>query len=181
MQTIGKRRYGRRIGQGVPGAFHWIIPDRLAGTCNPTYQELKTYGQMGFNLIVCLQTGENGDDPFYKKEEAEALGFEVKQIPIIDHTPPKKEQFDEFVHIMCQNPDKKVLVHCFGGQGRTGSILAVYVGAEEHLKGDEAIEKIKEIWIKYIGRSQRNDVKKYVDAEHKKNKNTPKLKEDRPR
>jgi protein-tyrosine phosphatase len=40
-------------------------------------------------------------------------------------------------------PNKKVLVHCVGGLGRTGLIAAVYLRKYAGLDGDEAMRRVR--------------------------------------
>jgi atypical dual specificity phosphatase len=68
----------------------------------------------------------------------DSLGFVCRHIPVVDETAPSQAQVDEFVGFVDEmlSQGRAVLVHCGGGYGRTGTMLACYLvsrgwGAEE--------------------------------------------------
>jgi atypical dual specificity phosphatase len=143
---------------GEPSSFNWIIPERLAGSSSPTTGHLKMFSYMCFDIIVCLQTGaEAYDRPRYTSLETRALGMELRNIPVQDRGPPTSEQFNEFISLMDSNPAKKVLVHCYAGQGRTGTMIAAYLGRKEGLSGEQAISRVRGIWERYIETPEQED------------------------
>jgi atypical dual specificity phosphatase len=134
----------------LPESFHWIIPGMLAGAETPTLEEVEVYARKGFNTIVCLQLWEAEDTPAYDREFIESKGMELKHIPLQNGVPPLEGHFQEFNKYINEHPGWRILVHCWGGQGRTGSMLAAYLGMREKLSGKDAIKKVREIWPNYI-------------------------------
>ena len=155
--------------------FNWIIPNKLASCHSPTPSELKEFHKQNINTIVCLQTCETNDrfgdydTPTYRISDVKKLGMQLFSIPVEDDMPPHDEQMNDFVSIV-DNPKNKVLVHCHAGIGRSGCMLAAYIGRKYNLDGLKAIEKLHDIDIKYIANElQMIAVIKYLDDFHEHN------------
>lgn len=72
-------------------------------------------------------------------------GFEVVHFPIPDYGTPDLEKLKEFIGTMEEMiPDeKKTMVHCWSGNGRTGLVLGCYAAKTLHISGLEAISMIR--------------------------------------
>jgi atypical dual specificity phosphatase len=82
-----------------PENFGWLIDGQLAGSGRPIHsEELKWLREQSIGAIV-------------------------------DETAPSQAQMDEFVGFVGEMLErgKAVLVHCQGGYGRTGPMLACYL------------------------------------------------------
>ena len=120
----------------------WIDEPELAGSPNPVDDELISLREQGFAAIICLLEDEQ-EEPAYSVTDAEAIGFSWFSIPIRDFTAPTLEQFDQFLRLVEDKRMRgKVLVHCQGGLGRTGTMAAAYWIARG-LSTDEAIERVR--------------------------------------
>ena len=118
----------------------WIDEDRVAGSANPTDRQLKRLRAEGFATIINLLDGEK---PRYNPTAIKRGGFELWRIPIQDFTPPTQEQFLRFFDFVDGGLARgKVLVHCMGGYGRTGTMGAAY-WIREGLTAAEAIDRIR--------------------------------------
>ena len=64
--------------------------------------------------------------------------------PIRNGSPPTSRQMSHLKRIIggCIE-DGECLVHCFGGQGRTGTVIASYLVGMGRLDGDEAIRFVR--------------------------------------
>ena len=114
---------------------------RLAGLPGPAYMEwdFARLRKMGFSAVVSLECDR------LNLFEIEDAGFEHRKICIPDFTAPTFDQMDEFVAFVDDKKaeGKKVLVHCYAGRGRTGTMLAAYL-IHEGMRSEEAIREIRE-------------------------------------
>ncbi|NOZ76287.1 MAG: hypothetical protein GXO65_01115 [Euryarchaeota archaeon] len=121
---------------------YWVEEGRLAGRPGPTWfpWDLDQLYAHGFRAIVSLET--DMVDP----EAIRASGMEHKVIYIPDHTAPTQEQIREFIAYAEEKmgEGKPVLVHCLGGVGRTGTMLAAWL-IRKGMDAEEAIRTIREI------------------------------------
>jgi len=100
-----------------------------------TDENVKYLVDSGVDCIVSL-TEE-------KKIESKELKCKNHRIPIVDFTPPKIEQADEFVNLVLQykKEGKLLHVHCQGGKGRCGTMLACYYC--RMYDAEDAIKKVR--------------------------------------
>jgi len=87
----------------------------------------------------------NGERSFF--ESATAAGMEVVRFPIVDVDVPREEQAEEFADLVggiigSLRDGKKVVAHCRGGIGRTGTVAASVLVGLGH-DADNAIEIVR--------------------------------------
>ncbi|RLG71390.1 MAG: hypothetical protein DRO11_04595 [Methanobacteriota archaeon] len=154
--------------------IYWVEEGKIAGTSYPSSEELKEFYREGFRILVPL---ERREDIF----EIEKIGFKVFPIFIEDFTSPTIEQLERFNSIIDEHPTKPILVHCTGGLGRTGTMLASYLIKRKSMTAKQAIEFVRlkrkgavetqeqektlELYEKYIKGERPNNLKKFTTGD----------------
>ncbi|HYM39931.1 MAG TPA: dual specificity protein phosphatase family protein [Thermoplasmata archaeon] len=114
---------------------------RIAGLPGPAYMEwdFARLRKMGFSVVVSLECER------LNTFEIEDAGFEHRKICIQDFFAPTFDQIEEFVAFVDAKraEGKKVLVHCYAGRGRTGTMLAAYL-IHQGMLADAAIREVRE-------------------------------------
>ena len=123
----------------LPRLFSWIVPQRLCGMSTPRNADdvSAIVNGLGVGLVVSL----TAESPLPK------LWFEGKPcvhmfLPVDNYEPPSIAQVDEFILSASAMMLRKraTLVHCGGGKGRAGSMLAcwlVRMGGPNEVKATE--------------------------------------------
>lgn len=133
----------------------WAQPDRLLageypGHPDPTvaHTNIGLLVDAGVRTFIDLTTTDDGLDPYDAElaATAEARGLELRRIamPIPDFDVRPDEGYDPIVAAITESAKRgAVYVHCWGGIGRTGTVVGCcYV--DEGLDGEAALARIRE-------------------------------------
>jgi hypothetical protein len=152
----------RMKNQSVPFArSYWVEPGELLAGCypgdkNPRKAEAKLGGLLasGIRLVVNLmeedEFGHDGE-PFVLYEKnlqrmAKEIGTEVEcvRIPIPDLTSPTPALMVTILDRIDQaiSQQKSVFVHCWGGKGRTGTVVGCFLARHGKASGKDVLLKI---------------------------------------
>jgi protein tyrosine phosphatase len=120
----------------------WIDRNIILGCHNPTTDELSELYQDGFRSIFCL-LDERQQKPKYDIEAIQKIGYWRYKVPVKDFTAPTLEKFRKFIKYIDQAVRHgNVIVHCWAGAGRTGTMAAAY-WIKQGLSAAQAIKKVR--------------------------------------
>ncbi len=121
---------------GLPN-FGEVSPNLYRGG-QPGVDGLEALKRMGVQIVVDMRGGASA----HEKTAVNQLGMKYVSIPW--HCPfPKAEAFAKFLHVIQENPGKKVFVHCRLGDDRTGMAIASYRMAMEGWSADAAMKEME--------------------------------------
>lgn len=102
----------------------WITSQLAVGHAPMSYEQLASIKEQGVGAIVNL-CAEFSD----LHEIEEQAGFEVYYLPIHDECVPEMEAMEKALHWFDEAMylNKKILVHCRHGIGRTGTFVSAYL------------------------------------------------------
>ena len=143
----------------LPMNTYWVVPGRFAAGEYPgalnrrdAAYKLRTLLNAGIGRFVDLTEPNEGLLPYAETgaDEASQLGaaFEHVRHSIVDlHVPQSAHEMtailDDIDEAMAGG--KAVYVHCWGGVGRTGTVVGCWL-VRHGLTGDEALNQIAEWW-----------------------------------
>ena len=119
--------------------LRWITENIAVGTAPSSKSALKTIRRAGVEVILnlCAECGN-------LHEVERAAGFIVYWLPIPDASVPELDEMDDALEWLIAQLDseKKALVHCRFGVGRSGTIIAAYL-LKKGLSLEHVLEKMK--------------------------------------
>ncbi|HDD64374.1 MAG: hypothetical protein DRJ32_02645 [Thermoprotei archaeon] len=129
----------------------WYLDKLLAGSHIPYSEEdIKEWVKNGIKAVVVLVEDHEVDtfesiDEYFRILEKYDLDYIHE--PVRDFSPPSLEQTIFIVKWIEENirNNRPVLVHCYGGIGRTGTVVAQFLVYYERLEPEEAINRVRAV------------------------------------
>jgi len=143
---------------------YWAVPGRFLagffpGSKNPVQETANMEGLIDagirhvINLMEEDERDHDGDlftpyqDRFRQIASARNIDVHWERVPVRDVSVPSRQVMtgilDRIDRAMAQN--RPVYVHCWGGKGRTGTVVGCYLIRHGHAEGAGALEKIKDL------------------------------------
>lgn len=125
--------------------MYWVRKNVIGGSGLPyTVDEINGWKRQGVKKVLILpeewEIEEAWGDVNYYFSILEENGLKYLHIPIPDGYPPTDSQFEEIMEWL---DGKGNLIHCVGGIGRTGTVIAAYLIIKEGLDVGEAIDEVR--------------------------------------
>ena len=130
----------------LPRFFRWIVPGQLSAMSTPrNIDDIKILTFLRVDILLTLT-----EEAPLPKEWFSGTSIENVFMPITDYYAPSIAQVEMFLKLA--ESGKNILVHCRGGKGRTGAMLACYIakygfkkprGCLPVFTADDAIQRLR--------------------------------------
>lgn len=125
----------------LPCDADWIVDGQVCALSLPTEADIGLLAEGGFTAVVTVASEEYAD-PIRGWCVEHALRH--WRYYVADMAAPEIEDVRDFVAEATQELARggRIAVHCLGGVGRTGTLIACYL-VSQGLTADEAIERVR--------------------------------------
>jgi|GEM_PF-1030017 len=128
----------------LPGNFRWFDDlEEVAGSAVPFGEDLPPLKWQGIQTVISFIPDPEFPDTLGFTEELGKTGIKHYTFKIPNMGVPTPEQRDEFIGVVNDslNPGK-VLLHCVGGKGRTGTMAGLWL-LHEGVPFDEMLKRVR--------------------------------------
>ncbi len=135
---------------------YWVVQDRfLAGEYPGNLHDLAADTKIdsllnaGITCFIDLTASEDGLEPYQQLlDQRSDPAVQYKHFPIPNYSIPTSVDqtaaiLDEIDRVL--GSDGKVYIHCWGGIGRTGTMVGCWL-ARHGYPGEKALVRLKELW-----------------------------------
>jgi atypical dual specificity phosphatase len=145
-----------------PRNFKWVEKGVLATSGQPRNNRQVGWLISKRGIKAVLSLTESG----LSRRQIDSSSIEFyKQVPMVDHACPRVEELESAVSFLGgvyrRSP---TLVHCLGGMGRSGVVLACFLGRVNGWSAKDAIVNVRTIWSRYIETGQERAVFEFLQS-----------------
>ncbi|KAK7056431.1 hypothetical protein VNI00_002986 [Paramarasmius palmivorus] len=109
----------------LPRFFRWVIPYHLAAMSTPRNEyDITLLASLGIKHVLTLTEETPLPESWFARKP-----ITNTYLPIPNYHPPSIEQMDIVVRLMEEESKLPILIHCGGGKGRAGTVIASYLAA----------------------------------------------------
>lgn len=145
-----------------PYRFGWVIEGRLAASGRlMTSSQLAWAARHGIKSVVTIR-----EVPLESAWFTSGCGIVYRHVKVKDHSAPPVKELNELITYIDSEITKgrPVIVHCNGGSGRTGTVIAAYFMKKEGLTSELAVRKVKEIRGRTVRHKKQLDTLKEYES-----------------
>lgn len=139
----------------LPRFFRWIVPFFLSVMSTPRHErdiDVLASPHIGIRHVITLTAEDPLPEEWFLNKT-----ISHTHLPVENYRPPTIEQVDLFFRLLNDPTKTPLLVHCGGGKGRAGSMIACYlavygfqpptsqVWTQPIMSAGEAIEKLRQL------------------------------------
>jgi len=120
------------------------LTDELFSSGMPTAEQMRSIAEAGVKTVVNLAPFDPERDLKDEAALVESLGLKYINIPV-DWESPTTQNLEDFVRVMDENKDGRLLVHCRANY-RASCFIALYRMKRLGWRRDEAFRDMRRIW-----------------------------------
>jgi atypical dual specificity phosphatase len=136
----------------------WLEENKIGGMPKPPVEEIANLKKSGLGAIASFLEGPDN------LEEYQNNGIESFWSPVVDDEAPSKTQVSDFIDFIEKTLDKglSLAVHCKGGNGRAGTMLAAYYMSKGK-SSDEVLKFMRAINPRAVATKTQEEFLKSLD------------------
>ena len=120
-----------------PRNFSWVNNWLAASAIPDDIRQILWLKERGFEFIISLEELDKEVESFI-----EEVGIKRFYFPVEDFSAPSVDDLMRITDLLLKLEGRKVLIHCYAGCGRTGTVLAAYM-IRKGMSAEEAISYVR--------------------------------------